>query len=296
MKSKTEAIKEVRIFFALTLGLSWLVFWGPIVLFRIPTANVGNGVEGPAWAMPLLALGGAMPTLVGAALIWWKEGAEGLRALLRRWTDFRIGWAWYLAMILVVSVEAAAQVLIIRALGGDFDASLFLTQLGILIPLFFAGPLMEELGWRGYALDRLQTRWNALISGLILGAIWSLWHLPTFYMVGAIQYEWDLSFGAFVAKVTAISVVYVWLHNNTRGSVWTASFFHWIGSYTVSILAMNVSRSPAYNWLEPVPFLLIAAFIVAVWGPDRLTRRAVSEANLTVAHPVSERVSRHSDV
>ena len=66
---------------------------------------------------------------------------------------------------------------------------LFLAQLGSFLPLLIIGPLSEEIGWRGYALERLQTRWNALTSSLIVGLVWALWHLPLFMMVGTSQYE-----------------------------------------------------------------------------------------------------------
>jgi len=42
------------------------------------------------------------------------------------------------------------------------------------------GPLQEEFGWRGYALEVLQQRWSALASSAVLGAVWAAWHLPLF--------------------------------------------------------------------------------------------------------------------
>jgi membrane protease YdiL (CAAX protease family) len=50
------------------------------------------------------------------------------------------------------------------------------------------GPLPEELAWRGYALDRLQMRWNALMSSLMLEGVWTVWHLPLFFIKGSYQH------------------------------------------------------------------------------------------------------------
>ena len=45
-------------------------------------------------------------------------------------------------------------------------------------------PLPEEIGWRGYLLDRLQERWNALTASLVLGLVCWTWHLPLFVLPG----------------------------------------------------------------------------------------------------------------
>jgi hypothetical protein len=42
----------------------------------------------------------------------------------------------------------------------------------------------EEPGWRGFALDELQPRWNAPAASLVMGAIWVVWSLPLFFFEG----------------------------------------------------------------------------------------------------------------
>jgi len=85
-----------------------------------------------------------------------------------------IGWRWYLAAVLVVILATMGQLVIISLIGQAFDMTLFVAQLGSFLPLLIIGPLSEEIGWRGYALDRLQTKWNALVSALIVGLVWGL--------------------------------------------------------------------------------------------------------------------------
>ena len=285
MRTGTSAIREAAIFLLLTLTLSFLVFWGPLALLKVPTISFVDKTTGPPWAIALYIIGGFVPSLVAIGLTWRQEGREGLRRLGRRVVQFRIGWRWYLVIAGIVALGTAAQLALIHVLGGTFDLSLFLAQLPSAIPLIILGPLSEELGWRGYAQDRLQTRWNGLVSGLIVGVVWALWHLPLFFMVGTSQSVLGIPFLGFACGVTATSVIYAWLHNNTSGSVWTAVFFHWMYTYSMQVVATGVVRSGLYNWLEYLPYILIAALVAAVWRPWGTRDATHDEAAPAVGRP-----------
>ena len=111
-----------------------------------------------------------------------------------------------------------------------------MAQLGSFLPLLIIGPLSEEIGWRGYALERLQTRWNALTSSLIVGLVWALWHLPLFMMVGTSQHELGIPFIGFLVGLMASSILYTWLYNNTKQSIWSAILLHWLYTYAARVV------------------------------------------------------------
>lgn len=268
--SKTNPVKEVLLFFGLTLGLSYFVFWGPLAYFQIPTISFVRSTTGPVWAIVLFIIGGFVPSLVAIFLTWKQEGVAGLRDLGHRMLQFKIGVRWYLTVILVVIFGTLGQLAIIRILGQLFDETLFVAQLGSALPLIVLGPLSEEIGWRGYALDRLQSKWNALVSSLILGLVWGLWHWPLFELVGTSQHELAIPFAGFVIGTMATSILYTWLHNNTQASIWTAIFFHWVYTYFAQVIASGVTRSETYNWLEYLPYLVIAVTVVLIWKPQSL--------------------------
>lgn len=268
--SKTNPVKEVLLFFGLTLGLSYFVFWGPLAYFQIPTISFVRSTMGPVWAIVLFIIGGFVPSLVAIFLTWKQEGVAGLRDLGHRMLQFKIGVRWYLTVILVVIFGTLGQLAIIRILGQLFDETLFVAQLGSALPLIVLGPLSEEIGWRGYALDRLQSKWNALVSSLILGLVWGLWHWPLFELVGTSQHELAIPFAGFVIGTMATSILYTWLHNNTQASIWTAIFFHWVYTYFAQVIASGVTRSETYNWLEYLPYLVIAVTVVLIWKPQSL--------------------------
>lgn len=271
MKS-IHAAKEAYIFLGLTLALSYFVFWGPLALFKVPAISFVSDVRGPAWAIALFFIGPFVPSLLAVYLTWRKEGEPGLRSLGRRILQFKLGWRWYVVTFLIVIAGTVGQVLIYKFIGNPFDARVFVTQMGSFFPLLILGPLSEELGWRGYALDRLQTRWNALVSSLIIGLVWSLWHLPLFLIPGTSQYEMGVSFIGFLIKLTSSSVLYTWLYNNTRRSLWSAILLHWLYTYAAQVMSSSVVRSPLYNDLEYVPYVIMAAALALVWKLQTLRR------------------------
>jgi len=268
----TKTLKEAYIFLGLTLAFSYFVFWGPLALFKIPTISFVSDVKGPAWAITLYILGGFVPSLLAIFLTWKKEGMSGLRLLGRRIIHFKFGWQWYVLTFLIVIAGTAGQLSIYKLLGYTFKGHLFLAQMGSFLPLLFLGPLSEEIGWRGYAMEKLQTRWNALISSLIIGLVWALWHLPLFMMVGTSFHVSGYSFIGFLIKMMSCSILYTWLYNSTQQSLWSAILFHWLYSYAAQVVTSGVSLSSLYNWFEFLPFVIMAAVVVLIWRPQTLNR------------------------
>ena len=271
MKNSKKA-SEAYVFLGLTLALSWFVFWGPLALFKITAISFVSDDKGPWWAIALYIIGGFVPSLLGIFLTWKKEGLSGLRQLGQRIIQFNFGWRWYMFTFLIVIAGTAGQLMINKLLGNTFNVTLFLTQLGIFLPLLILGPLSEEIGWRGYALPRLQKRWNALTSSVIIGVIWGLWHLPLFMMVGTSQHELGDPFIGFLIKMTASSILYTWLYNNTQQSIWSAILLHWLYTCAFQVMSSGVTRSPLYNWLESLPYVIMAAIVVLIWKPQTLSR------------------------
>ena len=269
--NNTKTVKEAYVFLGLTFSFSWFVFWGPLALLKIPAISFVSDIKGPTWAIALFITGGFVPSLLAIFLTWKKEGASGLRLLGRRILQFKLGWRWYVFTILIVIGGTAGQLSINKLNGNTFDGTLFIKQLGSFLPLLVLGPLSEEIGWRGYALGRLQTRWNTLTSSLIIGLIWALWHLPLFLMVGTSQHELGLPFISFLVGFLANSVFYTSLYNNTRQSLWSAILFHWLFTYAAQVVSSGVTRSPLYNWLEYLPYVTMAAIVVLIWKPQTLS-------------------------
>lgn len=254
---RKKALKEVSIFFSVTIFLSYCIFWGPIALFKIPTVNLVRGGMGPIWAIVLIIIGGFVPSITGIVLTGVFEGKDGVRNLFAKSIQLKLGLKWFSFIIVIAIYYAFSLIFLYTITGGNFDYSQFWIQLPTIFPLIILGPLSEEYGWRGFALERLLKCVNANLASLIIGVIWSLWHLPLFFMVGSSQYEFNIPFLVFLVSVTSTSYIYTYIYIRTKQSLFSAIFIHWIYTYVIQVVSSSVIRSDLYNWLEFVPSLLI---------------------------------------
>ena len=150
----------------------------------------------------LLLLGVLGPMITGIAFTYLTRDKEGRRDYWKRVIDFkRIGVKWYLVIFLFVPAMHILSAILDVLLGGggttwgEAALGIVTNPLSLIASILFASliPFIEELGWRGYVLDRLQEKQSALVSSLILGVDWSLWHLPMFFIEDPIRPDWELA-------------------------------------------------------------------------------------------------------
>jgi len=209
-------------------------------------------------------------------------GREAVIKLLKRYVQWRVGWKWFLAALLLEPVFVIAGVYIdaaITRVPPDFSSviayEIFGTSTNLplfILPFFLVEILIngEEMGWRGYVLPRLQAKYNALVSTLILGVIWGFWHLPKY-----LSHFDPVAFAWFMLHIMAFAVILTWLYNNTKGSLLMVAISHAI-SNTVGIfvpMASTISSENMGSYIVYVLFEVIAAIVVTVVaGPAHLSR------------------------
>src|SRR5215218_983173 len=217
-------------FFAMAYALTWLA-WSPWYL-----SEAGIGLlpyDGDSISDYLNTVALIMgPTLSAFIMTGATEVRDGVRRLLRRIVLWRVGLGWYLFVLLGIPAIIVLSTVVLPGALSSFQAStvpstLFLYVVAGPVFLFAGGPVFEEIGWRGFALPRLQRLYGPLVGSLVLGIIWALWHLPLFLIP-----SWDTPHGnpldlvLFVIWAVAITIIFTWVFNNTKGSVLLAILAH----------------------------------------------------------------------
>jgi membrane protease YdiL (CAAX protease family) len=197
-----------------------------------PALIVASGLLSPAWTQ----LGALSSSLAAVVLVLVEGRKGGLRELLGRGLIWRVGIRWWAFAVFFMILPSVAALYLYDLLGGPPVDWSGLQPLYTVVPMFIfltlAAGIGEEFGWRGFLLPRLQTRHNALVSALMVGAAWATWHIPLFFIKGTSQYDQQLDGGLLPAIlgysvfVIFSSIQFTWLFNNTRGSVLLAAVMH----------------------------------------------------------------------
>jgi len=210
----------LSIFLVVTFTYTWLVLG-----LAILTTNRLIAFSLPATVLITIAtLGPALGAITAAT---YESGRSGVRTLLAQAGRWRVGWRWYIIALIGPALVMLAGFLLWRALGGPpppAPPKSAWVSLPVLIIVLFVPALFEEVGWRGFALPRLQPRYGWLLSSLILGVIWAIWHIPIWFIP-------DAGFGAlpfpiFLLFTVALSLLFTWIYNGTGGSVLLPALAH----------------------------------------------------------------------
>ena len=252
----------VLTFFALTFTISW---GGVILVIGGPAGMTGTKAQdNPLFPYALLAMV-AGPSVAGILLTALIDGSSRLREFLSRLLKWRVGVRWYAVALLAAPLLATAITLTLSLFSPEFRPGIFVTDdratvllLGLVVGL--TAGFFEELGWTGFAIPRLTQRYGVLASGLMVGVLWSAWHLLV-VIWGIGDRAGTIPVALFVildglAGLPAFRVLMVWVYDRTE-SLFVAMLMHF------SLTACTLILTPRTTGVPLLTYGL--AFAAAVW-------------------------------
>jgi len=249
-----RAMKQLLTYFGFAYFISWMT-WLPLYG---PSLGITH--------LPVLpyhhAFGGLGPLIAAFLTTAIYQKGAGIKQLFRK--CFQVRPLLYLVIALfspfLLAVLATLINAFIRKAPADLSGLLtykefpeFNLMQFFLYNLLFFG-FGEEIGWRGFALPRLQQHFDALTAGIVLTLFWAVWHWPLFlYRPGYTTMDAAGIFGWLFSLLTG-SMLLTWLFNSSRASILVCAVFH----STIDIaFTADVANKNIVNYM---------GFLITVWG------------------------------
>lgn len=258
----------------LYFSLAYVITWA----FEIPLAAVRQGWTHLPIPFAIHYLGGFGPMSAALIVTGMTRGRSGIRELLGGLFKWRVGWGWILFSVFSPVVLFALAALSTRSASGEWPSLHLLGEVDYLPYLGVAGALVlwlltwglgEEVGWRGFALPRLQRGRSALTATVILGIFHAFWHLPAFFYKDAYM-TMGLVAGVpmLLLSVVAAAIVFTWIYNSTRGSLLIVVLFHALFDW-LSVSKAGGASAPA---IMSAAVWVLAVIVVILFKPANLSR------------------------
>lgn len=205
------------LFFAIAFGFTW--FFHGIPLRRYLPFDSPKG--------QLIYILGLPGPLVAAVILASPSNVQGgLPGLLHGILQWRVGLIWWgMALLSMLAVYLLATY-VSELRSGKSSGMIFHKPVNGWMWLAVSQAYVvfsEEVGWRGFALPQLIERFGSLGAALILGVLWSLWHLPMFSIPGSNQTG---PFWRYTIGTTTRSVLLTVIYTGSGGSILLCMLFH----------------------------------------------------------------------
>ncbi len=216
-------MKKITIFILLSYSISWF-FWGVKILAQHELLhNIFSlfgeiGVFGPFIAFLIMVKmeNKSLKEVFGNLL--QKEHNNKL-ILFALGAPFILSGLSYISMI------------ILKETSFELGLSIQMIVPVAIIILLVGGPI-EEFGWRGYLQPKIREKYSIIITGLIIGLVHGVWHLPLHFIEGTVQIEIPII--QFIAITILYGILFSQIYEHSR-SLRPVIILHWISNLSSAI-------------------------------------------------------------
>jgi membrane protease YdiL (CAAX protease family) len=219
MRGSERVVRKIVWFVVVAYVWSW-AWWIPLAMSGV-TIDPGQG-----WPTHLVGLTG--PALAALVVTGFSDGRRGLRELWSRIVRWRVGWTWYATVVATAALVAIPLLTMSVVHADDVVRYSGAPSVGVAVVAYvlIVNGFGEEIGWRGFLVERLLRTASRGTTALIVWPIWALWHVPLFWLVSGFR---DLGIGGTIGWVVGIgfgSVVLTWLYQSANRSILIVALWH----------------------------------------------------------------------
>ncbi len=230
--------------------LTWAyLFWGLIVLSGISAKSI--------YGIILIIMGGLSPFIATLMLLFRYEDKHtrsdfvknifNIRSIKKRYFYFIIFIPLLILHLSILTTYFLSQIFPFInvkeiVIVHEVISSSFLSILTFALIVLIAGPIPEEIGWRGYLLPNLLKKFTLLKSSIIIATVWGIWHLPLFLIKDyplsdklSNLFELIVYFAQLYPKAIIYSILFI----KTKRSILMAIMFHFFINFYGMIFEIN---------------------------------------------------------
>ena len=252
----------VAAYYALALTFSWLV--------ELPLVAAKQGWTNSKVPFAIHYLAAFGPALAAVIVTAATTGSAGLRELWGHITLWRVGRMWAIFSVFSPLAMFAVSLPVVRLVKGTWpDLHLlgqpnYLPYLGIGVVFLWLSTFGfgEEVGWRGFALPRLQKTMSPSKATLMLALMWALWHIPAFLYLDTLRHAGWVILPGFLIGVLFGAVVFTWIYNGTGGSILFVSIWH-------ALFDMLAASKAAQDIIPVVMSAMVIIVVLVITRVDR---------------------------
>lgn len=129
----------------------------------------------------------------------------------------------------------------------------------LLLNSIITGATGEELGWRGYLLNALTKKYSPLKAAIIVGIVWSFWHLPLWFLSGYAGWE-VAGYGLlFTVSLTSASILITMFYSLSHNLL-IPILIHFLMNFLMGLVALEQSIAS----FAVTSALYLAAAVIAI--------------------------------
>ncbi|HEY1208316.1 MAG TPA: CPBP family intramembrane glutamic endopeptidase [Terracidiphilus sp.] len=218
-------MNRLLVYLTTTFCITWTCWWALVLLTH--TGMMAYGFGHPLF-MVIYMIGGLGPTFAAYAAVCATPAQSPLKEFNARLFRWRVAWWWYLLVLALPAALALASLALASLVDPHPQLSTGMPahswyMFFLLFPVMILGGGLEELGWRGVAQPEMERRVARPAAAVLVGLIWSVWHLPLFFLPGVSQY--GTNFFMFLIGVVGNALILAWIYGRTS-SILLCIFFH----------------------------------------------------------------------